>query len=179
MSERIVIDPITRIEGHLRVEAAIENGKIKDRIQFRYDGTWNRKHSTRPRPTRCLGVRRPCLRRVYPPSTRFARFAPLRMRSASVFRPMPKWCATSWKRCSTCTTIRCISTSCMPSTGSTLFPASRQTRKRPPSSPSSCRRGPKTRKAISQKCKTSSRSSSPAVNWASSPTGIGGTRPTN
>ena len=30
MSERIVIDPITRIEGHLRVEAAIEGGKIKD-----------------------------------------------------------------------------------------------------------------------------------------------------
>ena len=30
MSERIVIDPITRIEGHLRVEATIEGGKIKD-----------------------------------------------------------------------------------------------------------------------------------------------------
>ncbi len=30
MSERIVIDPITRIEGHLRVEAVIEDGKIKD-----------------------------------------------------------------------------------------------------------------------------------------------------
>ena len=30
MSERIVIDPITRIEGHLRVEAAIEGGKIKE-----------------------------------------------------------------------------------------------------------------------------------------------------
>jgi len=30
MSERIVIDPITRIEGHLRVEAEIENGKVKD-----------------------------------------------------------------------------------------------------------------------------------------------------
>lgn len=30
MSERIVIDPITRIEGHLRVEAVIEGGKIKD-----------------------------------------------------------------------------------------------------------------------------------------------------
>lgn len=28
MSERIVIDPITRIEGHLRVEADIENGRI-------------------------------------------------------------------------------------------------------------------------------------------------------
>lgn len=30
MSERIVIDPITRIEGHLRVEAAIEGGRIKE-----------------------------------------------------------------------------------------------------------------------------------------------------
>lgn len=30
MSQRIVIDPITRIEGHLRVEVEVENGKIKD-----------------------------------------------------------------------------------------------------------------------------------------------------
>ncbi|MCL1943545.1 MAG: nickel-dependent hydrogenase large subunit [Candidatus Azobacteroides sp.] len=30
MSERIIVDPITRIEGHLRIEAEIENGKIKD-----------------------------------------------------------------------------------------------------------------------------------------------------
>ena len=30
MSKRIVIDPITRIEGHLRIEAEIENGKIRD-----------------------------------------------------------------------------------------------------------------------------------------------------
>ncbi|MBS6224055.1 nickel-dependent hydrogenase large subunit [Parabacteroides johnsonii] len=30
MSERIVVDPLTRIEGHLRIEADIENGKIKD-----------------------------------------------------------------------------------------------------------------------------------------------------
>ena len=27
---RIVVDPITRIEGHLRVEAVVENGVIKD-----------------------------------------------------------------------------------------------------------------------------------------------------
>ena len=32
MSERIVIDPITRIEGHLRVEAEIEGGTIKKLI---------------------------------------------------------------------------------------------------------------------------------------------------
>jgi hydrogenase large subunit len=30
MSERIVVDPITRIEGHLRIEAEIEGGRIKD-----------------------------------------------------------------------------------------------------------------------------------------------------
>ena len=30
MAERIVIDPITRIEGHLRIEAEIQNGKVTD-----------------------------------------------------------------------------------------------------------------------------------------------------
>ncbi len=30
MAKRIVVDPITRIEGHLRIEAEIENGKIID-----------------------------------------------------------------------------------------------------------------------------------------------------
>ena len=27
---RVVVDPITRIEGHLRIEAVIENGHITD-----------------------------------------------------------------------------------------------------------------------------------------------------
>jgi hydrogenase large subunit len=27
---RIVVDPITRIEGHLRIEAVVENGKITE-----------------------------------------------------------------------------------------------------------------------------------------------------
>jgi len=30
MGERIVIDPVTRIEGHLKIEVEIENGKVKD-----------------------------------------------------------------------------------------------------------------------------------------------------
>lgn len=30
MATRIVVDPITRIEGHLRVEAEIKDGKIVD-----------------------------------------------------------------------------------------------------------------------------------------------------
>jgi hydrogenase large subunit len=30
MSRRIVVDPITRIEGHLRIEVEIQDGKIVD-----------------------------------------------------------------------------------------------------------------------------------------------------
>ncbi len=30
MAKRIVVDPITRIEGHLRIEAKVENGKVVD-----------------------------------------------------------------------------------------------------------------------------------------------------
>jgi hydrogenase large subunit len=30
MAKRIVVDPITRIEGHLRIEAEVQGGKIVD-----------------------------------------------------------------------------------------------------------------------------------------------------
>ena len=30
MANRIVIDPITRIEGHLRIEMQVQNGKVVD-----------------------------------------------------------------------------------------------------------------------------------------------------
>nr|WP_228721447.1 hypothetical protein [Desulfosediminicola ganghwensis] len=30
MSERIVIDPVTRIEGHLKIEVEINNGVVTD-----------------------------------------------------------------------------------------------------------------------------------------------------
>ncbi|MDH4127450.1 MAG: nickel-dependent hydrogenase large subunit [Spirochaetota bacterium] len=30
MAKRVVVDPVTRIEGHLRIEAVVENGVIKD-----------------------------------------------------------------------------------------------------------------------------------------------------
>ena len=30
MAKKIVVDPVTRIEGHLRIEAKIENGKVVD-----------------------------------------------------------------------------------------------------------------------------------------------------
>ena len=30
MAEKIAIDPITRIEGHLRIEAQVDGGKVTD-----------------------------------------------------------------------------------------------------------------------------------------------------
>ena len=30
MAKKLVIDPISRIEGHLRIEAKVENGKVVD-----------------------------------------------------------------------------------------------------------------------------------------------------
>ena len=33
MATRVVVDPITRIEGHLRIEAEIKDGKI-DTLKF-------------------------------------------------------------------------------------------------------------------------------------------------
>jgi [NiFe] hydrogenase large subunit len=30
MGNRIIVDPVTRLEGHLRVEIEIENGKVKN-----------------------------------------------------------------------------------------------------------------------------------------------------
>jgi len=30
LANKIVVDPITRIEGHLRIEAKVENGRIVD-----------------------------------------------------------------------------------------------------------------------------------------------------
>ena len=30
LAKKLVIDPVTRIEGHLRIEAKIENGKVVD-----------------------------------------------------------------------------------------------------------------------------------------------------
>ena len=32
---RSVIDPVTRIEGHLRVEMEVENGKVSVQVSFK------------------------------------------------------------------------------------------------------------------------------------------------
>lgn len=34
MAQRILVDPIPRIEGHLRIEVEVQNGKVKDAWSF-------------------------------------------------------------------------------------------------------------------------------------------------
>ena len=62
---RVVVDPVTRIEGHLRIEAVVENGVITDAFS---SGTMIRgleKILHRPRSARCLGYHRARLRRLH------------------------------------------------------------------------------------------------------------------
>lgn len=71
MSERIVVDPLTRIEGHLRIEADIENGKIKDAYS---SGTMVRGIETivKDRDPREPGFSSDVYAECVPPSIRFA-----------------------------------------------------------------------------------------------------------
>ena len=65
MSNRIVIDPITRIEGHLRIEIEVKDGKIVDAYS---SGTMVRGfelHSQGARPARRMGIHRTRLRRLH------------------------------------------------------------------------------------------------------------------
>ena len=67
MSERrIVVDPVTRIEGHLRVQATLgDDGRIADSMSTGTMCARPRGHSQGPRPARRLGLRRTHLRRLH------------------------------------------------------------------------------------------------------------------
>ena len=65
MADRIVIDPITRIEGHLRIEVEVRDGRVVDAYS---SGTMVRGFELHPqgtRPARRLGVHRARLRRLH------------------------------------------------------------------------------------------------------------------
>ncbi len=48
MAQRIVVDPITRIEGHLRIEAELDAEQYHHASLFlRDNGTWHRDHPER------------------------------------------------------------------------------------------------------------------------------------
>ena len=45
MSKRIVVDPITRIEGHLRVDVEVDGGKVTEVLVVGPDVPRHRAHS--------------------------------------------------------------------------------------------------------------------------------------
>lgn len=63
--QRIVVDPVTRIEGHLRIEAEVKDGKIVDAWSAGIDGARPRNHPERPRSARRSGVLRTRVRRLH------------------------------------------------------------------------------------------------------------------
>ena len=65
MANRVVIDPITRIEGHLRVEVEVKDGKVVDAYSSGHDGSRLRDHPEGTRSARCVGVLRTRLRRLH------------------------------------------------------------------------------------------------------------------
>ena len=61
----IVVDPVTRIEGHLRIEAEVDGGARQGRVVLVHDVPRHRADPARPRPARRLGLRPADLRRVH------------------------------------------------------------------------------------------------------------------
>ena len=113
MSERIVIDPITRIEGHLRVEAEIEGGTIKNAYS---SGTMVRgiENIVKDRDPRDVWA---FVGRVCGVCTSIHSLASVRaVENARGYRDpsqTPVWFVISCKPYCTCMTIRCISINCM------------------------------------------------------------------
>ena len=128
---RIVVDPVTRIEGHLRVEAEVDGGAGHGGVVVVDDVPRHRVDSARPRSARRLGVRPAHLRRVHHGSRH--RLDPRRRerhRCGAAAQCADSSAISSWRR-RTFTTTSSISIICTRSTGSTSSARSAPIRPRP------------------------------------------------
>ena len=62
---RIVVDPVTRIEGHLRIEAQVDGGRDHGCVEFGHDVPGDRVDPPRTRSARSLDLGAADLRRVH------------------------------------------------------------------------------------------------------------------
>ena len=110
----VVVDPLTRIEGHLRIEVEVEKGKVKD---VRSCGTLFRGlemilKGRDPRDVQHFTQRTPSL----PPAPWKTPFSTPPTRTSRPTRPISAtWSSAS----SSCTTTLCTSITCTPLTGLT------------------------------------------------------------
>jgi len=93
-TSRVVIDPITRIEGHLKIEVQVTDGIVTDAWS---SGTLFRGIETilKNRSRRMPGCSRSGCAASAPMSMARRRCAPWKTRSGSRSRPMPASSATS------------------------------------------------------------------------------------
>ena len=103
---RSVIDPITRIEGHLRVEMEVENGVVADAWVSGgcFRGMELVVQNRTPEDAAQI-VERIC--GVCPVSHAHASSIAGDKPTASPFRTTPASCATCWRALSSCTAISC------------------------------------------------------------------------
>ena len=65
MSKRITIDPVTRIEGHLRIDVEVDGGKVVQGLVERHHVARHRDHPAGARPARGLDLHPAHLRRLH------------------------------------------------------------------------------------------------------------------
>ena len=127
----VVVDPVTRIEGHLRIEAEVDGGLGQGRLVLLDDVPRHRDHPEGPRPPRRLGFCAAHLRRLHDgPRHRVDPGGRERdRRRAAAQRPpaaQPDHRVAVRSRTTSST-----STTCTPWTGSTSSRRSRPIRRRP------------------------------------------------
>ena len=180
MGKRITVDPITRIEGHLRIEVEVEGGKVVNAWSSgqMFRGIEMILQGRDPRDATPFSFSAHAV--SAPMYTRFPQSAPLTMRWASPFPPMPALSAICCTAPSTSMITSFISIICMPWTGVDIVSAlsadpqktatlGRQRQRSPMGRNSLLPRGPKPPKGV--------RGKRPAGSPLRMP--IGGIRPTN
>ena len=102
----IAIDPVTRLEGHLKVEVQVEDGKVADAwiTGGMFRGFEAILRGRNPRDASQI-VQRIC--GVCPVSHAHASSIAGDKATASPFRTTPASCATCWRALSSCTAISC------------------------------------------------------------------------
>jgi hypothetical protein len=127
--KRVVVDPVTRIEGHMRVEVNLEQQRHPQRGVHRHHVARSGSHPEGPRSARCLGLHRTHLRRLHRHpcpdlGARGGRCAGIKIpRTRNSIRNIMQLCCRSM-------TTWCTSTTCTRSTGSTWSARSRPIRRR-------------------------------------------------
>ncbi len=179
MATRVIVDPVTRIEGHLRIEAVVENGVITDAFSA---GTMIRgleKILIGRDPRDAWAI----TERVCGVCTTVHALASVRSVEDAIGISVPPTAELIRNIMLTTQYVQGSRGPLLPPArtraGSTLLMRSRPIPRRPRSLHNLSRDGTKTRRPISRQCRDKIKAPSRRAVWASSPTATGAIRPTS